>query len=264
MDEGTFLQKILFAKRKEIIIHQEKISLAELEAQVKMAPFPFNFSGALMGEKVRLIGEVKKASPSKGLLALRYDPGQLASIYCENGAAAISVLTEKDFFQGSLSHLKQVKASIEKFRTPVLRKDFLLDPYQLFEARANGADAALLIVAALDEGQLREMLSVAKGIWLQCVVEVHDHLELEIALRCGAEIIGINNRNLKTFEVNTNLAIELRPYIPGGKLIIAESGINSSSDIGPLKKQGINAILVGEALMKADNVALKVQELAGV
>lgn len=264
MAEDTFLQKILSSKRKEIVSHQDTIPLTELEAQVKTTPFPFNLSGALMGEKVRLIAEVKKASPSKGLLATKYDPALLASTYCENGAAAVSVLTETDFFQGSLAHLRQVKASTEKHRTPILRKDFLLDPYQLFEARANGADAALLIVAALDETLLGEMLSVAKSIWLQCVVEVHNYVELEIALKYGAEIIGINNRDLKTFEVNTNLAIELRPYIPAGKIIIAESGINSSADVSPLKKQGINAILVGEALMKADNIALKVQELAGV
>ena len=264
MAESTFLDNILFAKRKEIHKHRKKTSLNELEEQVKAIPFPLNLSGALMGERVRLIAEVKKASPSKGLLAPDYNPVELATVYCENGAAAISVLTEKDFFQGDLAHLKQVKAITQGYRVPVLRKDFLLDPYQILESKVNGADAVLLIVAALSEEQLSEMLWVAKKNWIQCVVEVHDNFELEIALKYGAEIIGINNRNLKTFDVNPNLAVELRSLIPPGKITIAESGISTASEIAPLKKIGINAVLVGEALMRSDNLAMKVQELSGV
>jgi indole-3-glycerol phosphate synthase len=146
----------------------------------------------------------------------------------------------------------------------VLRKDFLFDPYQLYEARANGADAALLIVAALEESQLREMLEVAQSIWLQALVEVHSEQELETALRCGAEIIGINHRDLKTFNIEMTLSLKLRPLIPAGRLIVAESGMSSAEDVLPLKQAGVNAILVGEAVMTARDPAAKVRELSSV
>jgi indole-3-glycerol phosphate synthase len=261
---GTILDEIIEAKRVELARHKATLSQAAIEEQVKTAPFPLNLSGALWGDKVRLIAECKKASPSKGLLAPNYDPVAMAMTYAENGAAAISVLTEGDYFQGNLEHLRAVKAAVGPMGVPVLRKDFLFDPYQLYEARANGADAALLIVAALEESQLREMLEVAQSIWLQALVEVHSEQELETALRCGAEIIGINHRDLKTFNIEMTLSLKLRPLIPAGRLIVAESGMSSAEDVLPLKQAGVNAILVGEAVMTARDPAAKVRELSSV
>jgi indole-3-glycerol phosphate synthase len=264
MTTGTILDKILEAKRVELARHKLETPLTELEGRIREAPFPLNLSGTMWGDRVRLIGEVKKASPSKGLLSARYQPAEIAAKYAANGAAAISVLTEADYFQGSLADLAAVKCAVSSAGLPTLRKDFLFDPYHLYEARACGADAALLIVAALGPGQLREMLAVAQSIWLQCLVEVHDEKELELALNVGAEIIGVNHRNLKTFEVDTSLSLRLMPLIPAGHIVIAESGIASAEDVVPLKRAGIHGILVGEALMTADDVGAKVQELAGV
>ena len=264
MKTGTILDEIMDAKRVELARHQAAVPQAELEECVKKAPFPLNLSGALWGDKVRLIAECKKASPSKGLLASNYDPVAMAMSYVENGAAAISVLTEADYFQGSLEHLRAVKDAVGPMNVPVLRKDFLFDPYHLYEARANGADAALLIVAALEEPLLRELMAVAQSIWVQTLVEVHNEAELEVALNCGAEIIGINHRDLKTFKVDTSLSLALRPMIPQGRLIVAESGMSTAADVVPLKGAGVNAILVGEAVMTADDPGAKVRELAGV
>ena len=261
---GTILDEIMKAKGVELARHKAAIPQADLEQQVKTTPFPLNLSGALWGDKVRLIAECKKASPSKGLLSPNYDPVAMARSYAENGAAAISVLTEADYFQGSLEHLHAVKAAVGPLNVPVLRKDFLFDPYHLYEARANGADAALLIVAALEESQLREMLAVAQSIWLQALVEVHNEEELGIALSCGAEIIGVNHRDLKTFNVDTSLTLKLRPMIPEGRLIVAESGMSTAEDVRPLKQAGVNAILVGEAVMTAADPGAKVRELASV
>ena len=261
---GTILDKILEAKRVELVRHKRETPLAELETRIREAPFPLNLSGALWGDRVRLIAEVKKASPSKGLLAADYDPAARASTYAANGAAAISVLTEADHFQGSLEHLAAVKAVVGPEGVPVLRKDFLFDSYQLLEARANGADAALLIVAALSPDQLRELLDAAQRIWLQCLVEVHDEQELETALSAGAEIIGINHRDLRTFDVDITLSSRLRPLIPQGRIIVAESGINSTEDVAALKRAGVHGILVGEALMTAGDTGAKVRELSGV
>lgn len=264
MTTGTILDQILETKRAEVERHRQAMPLSELEERVKTAPFPLNLSGALWGDKVRLIAEVKKASPSKGLLLADYDPAAIAREYAANGAAAISVLTEVEHFQGSLDHLRAVKDAVGPDGVPVLRKDFLYDSYQLYEARVNGADAALLIVAMLDEEHLREMLAVAQKIWLQALVEVHSEAELDVALACGAEIIGINHRDLKTFKLDTSLSVKLRGKIPQGRMVVAESGIFTADDVQPLKKAGINAILVGEAVMTAKDRPAKVRELAGV
>ena len=264
MTTGTILDEILDAKRAELARHKRDTPLGELETRARRAPFPLNLSGALWGDRVRLIAEVKKASPSKGVLAEHYDPAALAVRYAENGAAAISVLTEVDHFQGSLEHLQAVKQAVGPMAVPVLRKDFLFDPYQIVEARAYGADAALLIVAALDPELLRELLSVTQRYWLQALVEVHSEEELEVALNAGAEIIGVNHRDLKTFAVDTSLSLRLRPLIPPSRLVVAESGLSSAADVLPLKRAGVNGILVGEALMTSPDPAAKVRELAGV
>ena len=174
------------------------------------------------------------------------------------------MLTEVDHFQGSLEDLSSVKKTVHAQGIPVLRKDFLYDPYQIIESRAAGADAALLIVAMLEPTQLNELISAAKSVWIQPLVEVHNEHELEIALSADSEIIGINHRNLKTFSVDTSLSIRLKPHIPSGKMVVAESGIHSAEDVLPLKKAGINAILVGEALVTASDTTAKVKELAGV
>lgn len=261
MTTGTILDTILEHKRVEVARHKREAPLAEMEARAKATPPPLNFSGALWGDTVRLIAEVKKASPSRGVMAEHYDPVGLSTFYAENGAAAISVLTEADHFQGSLEHLAAVKAAVS---LPVLRKDFLYDPYQLVEARAWGADAALLIVAMLEPSLLSELMAAAQSVWVQPLVEVHNEAELEAALKANAEVIGINHRNLKTFNVDTSLSLRLRPLIPQGRVIVAESGIHSADDVRPLKAAGINAILVGEALVTAGDTATKVRELASV
>ena len=264
MRTGTILDKILEFKRIEVEKRKKETPIIELEMRVRDQPYPLNFSGALWGEKVRLIAEVKKASPSRGVMSENYDPIALSKFYAENGAAAISVLTEVDHFQGSLEDLSSVKKTVHAQGIPVLRKDFLYDPYQIIESRAAGADAALLIVAMLEPTQLNELISAAKSVWIQPLVEVHNEHELEIALSADSEIIGINHRNLKTFSVDTSLSIRLKPHIPSGKMVVAESGIHSAEDVLPLKKAGINAILVGEALVTASDTTAKVKELAGV
>lgn len=264
MNTGTILDKILSAKRVEVARHKRETPFAEIEAQARTAPFPLNMSGALWGDKVRLIAEVKKASPSKGVLVEHYDPVAQASAYAKNGAAAISVVTEADHFQGTLEHLRAVRQAVGPQGVPVLRKDFLYDPYQLLEARAAGADAALLIVAMLSPDQLNEMLAAAHGIFLQALVEVHSEDELHVALDAGAEIIGINHRDLKTFEMDMGLAVRLAGAIPQGRIIVAESGISRAGDVLPLKRAGVHAVLVGESLMTAPDPSAKVRELSSV
>ena len=264
MTTGTILERILDAKRGELERAKRETPMSELQERVKGAPFPLNLSGALWGESIRLIAEVKKASPSKGVIVADYDPAAIAAEYAANGAAAISVLTEVDHFGGSLAHLEAVKAVVGPQGLPVLRKDFIFDPYQLFESRAAGADAVLLIVAALSAGQLRELLAAAQTIWLQALVEVHDEAELETALGAGAEIIGVNHRDLRTFEVDLSLSLRLRPLVPAGRLLVAESGIEGAADVRRLKSAGFDGILVGEALLTAEDRPAKVRELAGV
>ncbi len=261
---GTILDKIFERKRVEVERLKREKPLSELESELKEQAPSLNFSGALWGDSVRLIAEVKKASPSRGVMAENYDPVGLSNFYAGNGAAAISVLTEVEHFQGSLDHLRDVKAAVGPKGIPALRKDFIYDPYQLYEARAAGADAALLIVAMLEQPLLEELMAAAHGLWLQPLVECHDEEEVERALQSGAEVIGINHRDLKTFTVDTSLSVRLRPLIPQGKIIVAESGIHAAEDVKPLKAAGINAILVGEALVTAGNTAEKVIELSSV
>ncbi len=257
----TILDRIVEAKRKELVRLKAATPLAELQARAAAMPPTLNISGALLGDGVRLIAEVKKASPSKGAFVDSYDPASLARTYAENGAAAVSVLTEVDHFQGNLGHLTAVKEATAPWRPPVLRKDFLFDPYQVYEARAAGADAILLIVAALNPAQLEEMLQLAQSLWLQCLVEVHDAAEVEAAVEAGAEIIGINNRDLRTFKTDLALTETLCPLIPRDKIVVSESGITAPEHVARVWKAGASAILVGEALMTAPDVGGKVREL---
>ena len=260
---STILTKIVNKKIERVREQKSAIPLSVLESSIPELALPRNFSGALWGPGVRLIAEAKKSSPSKGLLRSPYNPVSLACTYAENGAAAISVLTESDHFDGSLDHLTAVKNGLGDLGLPVLRKDFIFDPYQVVESRVAGADAILLIVGILDVSQIKELLGLCQSLWMQALVEIHSEKELDIALDAGADIIGINNRDLSTFETDVSLSQHLRPLIPEGKIVVAESGIKSREDINLLKKSRIDAVLVGEAIMTAKDVGTKVRELVG-
>ena len=258
----SILDEIVAAKRQELALQKEAAPLAALQEEIAAQPRPLNLSGALMGGGIRLIAEVKKASPSRGLLCPDFDPVRLAGVYAANGAAAISVLTDPRF-QGELGHLTMVKTSGASERAPVLRKDFLFDPYQVYEARAAGADALLLIAAIISPQQMQEMLDLSQQLWMQCLVEVHDEAELQMALDSGAEVIGINNRDLRTFTTDLAVTERLAPLVPRGKVIVSESGIGNREDLQRLRRARINAVLVGEALVTAPDVAEKVREITG-
>ena len=258
---ATILEKIVTAKKGEVEEQKRRISQAELESRVKDIGLPLNLSGALLGDRVRLIAEVKKASPSRGLLAENFDPKALARAYVDNGAAAISVLTDPRFL-GTLDDLEEVSQVAGAKRKPVIRKDFIFDPYQVYEARSRGADGLLLIAAILSPSHLAEMLSVCQELWMQALVEVHDEGELEAAVDAGAEIIGINNRNLHTFETHLSVTENLAGRVPRGKIIVSESGIFTAGHVSMLQGLGVNAVLVGEALVTAKDTAAKVRELA--
>jgi len=259
---ANILEDIVAAKRQEVEVQKEKVSLDALHKLMASQPKPLNLSGSLMGSGIRLIAEVKKASPSRGLLCPDFDPVRLASTYASNGAAAISVLTDPRF-QGELEHLGQIKKSGASQRAPVLRKDFIFDPYQVYEARAAGADALLLIVAVLSPQQIKDLLDLSTELWMQCLVEVHDEQELTTALDAGAEVIGINNRDLRTFTTDLAVTERLAPLVPRGKIIVSESGISNREHLRQLGSQRVNAVLVGEALVTAQDVGDKVREFTG-
>ena len=258
---ATILDQIVEVKARELERRTRDEPIEALKERIQSLPVPANLSGALMGDGLRLIAETKKASPSKGLLRDDYDPASLAKCYVENGAAAVSVLTEVDHFQGSLEHMSAVKEVVGPLGAPVLRKDFVFDPYQVYEARAYGADALLLIVAILTPERLRELLEVSQSLWLQALVEVHDEAELQAALDAGAEIIGINNRDLRTFNTDISLTDRLASLAPMGKIVVSESGIHSHDDMVRLRRGGAHAMLVGEAIVTAPDPGAKVREL---
>ena len=259
---ATILDEIVAAKREELSRQVWDVPLEALEERIDDLPAPLNLSGALMGDRMRLIAEIKKASPSRGLLSADFDPVGLATTYVENGAAAISVLTDPRF-QGTPDHLAAVKQTVQARGTPVLRKDFIFDPYQVYEARAYGADALLLIVDILAPEQLAELLALSGRLWMQCLVEVHTREQLEVAVGAGAEIVGINNRDLHTFKTDLGVTEGLAKHVPRGKVLVSESGISSKEDMVSLRKLGVHAALVGEAIITAPDVGAKVSELAG-
>ena len=254
----NILERIVTQRREDLAETLRQVPLSELEKGLASAPPPRDFASALNGDKVRLIAELKKASPSKGLLAPYYDPPSLAATYAQSGAAALSVLTEPHFFQGSLEHLAQARKAVE---LPLLRKDFLFDPYQVYEARCWGADAILLIAAILEKPLLAELLGLARSLGMEALVETHNEAEVERAVAAGARVIGINNRDLATFATDLAVTERLRPLVPQDRLVVSESGIHSRADVERLARCGVNAILVGEALMTAPSVAEKVKEL---
>ena len=258
----SILDKIVAAKREELADAKRVAPLAAVQQAVAEQPPPMSLSAALSGDGIRLIAEVKKASPSRGLLSPDFDPVRLAGAYVANGAAAVSCLTDPRF-QGELAHLSAIKQAGASGRAPVLRKDFLFDPYQVYEARAAGADGILLIVAILNPALLKELLETAQSLSMQCLVEVHDENELETAVEAGAEIIGINNRDLHTFTTDLAVTQRLAPQVPPGRVLVSESGIFTRDDLDRLKGVGVNAVLVGEAIVTAPDVGAKVRELSG-
>ena len=257
----NILDEIVTAKGKELAQVKASAPLAVVQERIAQRPNPLSLAGVLRGGEVRLIAEVKKASPSRGLLCPDFDPVQLASTYADNGAAAISVLTDPRF-QGEPEHLSGIKGSGVTGSAPVLRKDFIFDSYQVYEARAMGADAYLLIVAILSPAQLAELLAQGRELGMDALVEIHDEDELQVALDVGAEIIGINNRDLRTFKTDLSTTEDLAPLIPGEKAIVSESGIFTPEHLHRLGQLGVDAVLVGEALVTAPDAAAKVRELA--
>lgn len=254
-----FLDKIVAQKRKEVEERQKVVPLPALEDAIAHRTAPLDLAEALKSEGISLIAEVKRASPSKGDLNVNLDVVALAKSYAENGAAAISVLTEENYFKGSGQDLEAVKKALPK--VPILRKDFILVPYQLYEARAWGADAVLLIAAILEDNVLRQLVALSQHLGMQCLLEVHNEAELKRTLKCDARLIGINNRNLDTLEVDINVTRELRPLIPPECLVVSESGIKGREDIEKLKAWGVDAVLIGEALVTAKDIPARLKEL---
>ncbi len=233
---------------------------AMVQAEAALVPRPNDFVAALRrSNRVALIAEAKKASPSKGLLRPRFDPLELAATYVENGAAAVSVLTDTKYFQGRLEYLTQIKQQVKP--APVLRKDFIFHPYQIHEARAAGADALLLIAAVLKDKELADLLALTRKLQMTALIEVHNQAELARVLPLEPRLIGVNNRDLRDFSVDLNTCIELRRHVPPEICFVAESGIHTAADVARLAQEGIDAVLVGEALVKAKDVGRKVREL---
>lgn len=260
MRPAPILERILESRRASIEQLTANGGEAGLRRLVQAAPMARDFGAAVGGAGVALIAECKERSPSGGLLQRSYDPVSLARRYAANGAAAISVLTEPEFFGGSFDHLQAVRAAVEQ---PVLCKDFIVDSAQVMQARAVGADAILLIVAVLDDPELRELLALATSLGMTGLVEVHSEADIGRALNAGASIIGINNRDLGRMLTDRNTTARLRPLIPDGIAVVSESGIESRADIDALRQIGVDAALVGEALLRAPDLEAKVRELAG-
>jgi indole-3-glycerol phosphate synthase len=255
------LDDIVAYKKEELAATKLKTTLSEIKQRVTGEGPTRGFAQALsQGENIRLIAEVKKASPSRGVIRADFDPVKIAEQYQESGAACLSVLTEKKFFQGDLAYLGQIRKHVD---LPLLRKDFIIDEYQIHEARAFGADAILLIAACLERGQMQEYLGIAAELGLDVLVESHTYKELDKSLLAGAVLVGINNRNLMTFEVTLQTTLDLLKDIPDDRVVVSESGIRTRDDVVMLQKAGVDAILVGESLMREQDIGKKVKELLG-
>ena len=258
------LAKILKRKAERVAERKRVLSPAEAEKQVRALPSPrFNLLDVLRNDSphgIHVIAEVKKASPSKGVIRENFQPLEIAKAYAKGGASALSVLTEEDFFQGSDEYLKTIAAAVE---LPALRKDFITEPYQIFEAKLLGASAYLLIAACLEESTLRDLIALGRGIGLTPLVEVHNEVETETALRAGSVLIGINNRDLRTFHTSLDITFQLRKLIPPEIPLVSESGIFTRDDVLRLKAANVQAVLVGESLMRESDEAAKLRELLG-
>ncbi len=257
------LDEIIAYKRRELEQRKRAVPLAELKARGADQPPPVDLVGALSGRGVQLIAEVKRASPSKGVLCPDFDPVRLATTYAANGAAAISVLTDSHFFQGELEYLSRIRSAMGHASSaiPILRKDFVFDPYQVYETRAYGADALLLIAAVLSDRLLEELLALTCDLGMTALVEVHNEEEVRRTLRLHPRVVGINNRDLTDFKVDLTTFERLRALLPQEILTVSESGVHTGADVRRLEKMGANAVLVGEALVTASDVAAKVREL---
>lgn len=255
------LQKIVASCQAELEAQKRLKPPAEMRRLALEQPPPLDLAKALKGDGVKLIAEVKKASPSRGVIRPDFDPVKIALSYAASGAAAISVLTESSYFQGSLDHLKDIRKALGGNQPPLLRKDFIVDPYQVYQSRASGADSLLLIVAILAPEKLAELLDLSHRLGMNCLVEVHNESELETALKSDAQIIGINNRDLDTFKVDIATTGRLRPLIPQGRIVVSESGIRGRRDVEKMQKWRVDAILIGEWLMSAPDIAVRIKEL---
>jgi indole-3-glycerol phosphate synthase len=257
----TILDEIIQTKHREIAEAKARCPIDLLKSQLADAVTPRDFFAALAtAPPIRLIAEVKKASPSKGLIREDFNPVEIAKMYEAHGAACISVLTDKDFFQGSLSHLREVRAAV---RLPVLRKDFIVDPYQVYESRVAGADAVLLIAECLDSDRVKELHDLVCELGMTPLVEFHQPENLPMVVGVGAKLIGINNRDLNTFTTDINQTIQLRKVIPEDRLVVGESGINHRDQVLQLEEAGAAAMLVGESLMREANLGAAVDQLLG-
>ena len=259
---SDILNKIVAVKREEIVASMAQKPLAAMRFDAESRVLTRDFVGALRSKiaagQPAVIAEVKKASPSKGVLRADFIPADIAQSYAEFGAACLSVLTDKDFFQGSVDYLKQARASCS---LPVLRKDFMIDPYQIYESRVMGADCILLIAACLDDAQMQAMEALAFSLDMAVLVEVHDEAELERALKLKTPLIGINNRNLKTFAVSLDTTLSLVGKVPADRILVTESGIATPADVQQLRAAGVSTFLIGEAFMRAEDPGVALVQL---
>ena len=261
---SDILQRILATKAEEVAAAKAVLPLAEVAAQARAEAQPRDFLGAIRRKvhagKPAVIAEIKKASPSKGVIRQDFRTGEIAASYASHGAACLSVLTDRQYFQGEAEYLRQARAYCT---LPVLRKDFLVDAYQVYEARAMGADAILLIVGALSLGQMQEMEGIAGELGMAVLVESHDGAELEQALQLKTPLIGINNRNLRTFDVSLETTLDLLPRIGPERIVVTESGILAADDVATMQAAGVNTFLVGEAFMRAEDPGVALAGLFG-
>lgn len=264
MSIPTILKTILERKKQEVAERKQRLSLAEIRQQALSQPACRGFVRAIekkcMQGDAAVIAELKKASPSKGIIRAHFIPADIAVSYQKGGATCLSVLTDRDFFQGSDEYLQQVRNAVS---LPVLRKDFTLDPYQVYEARAIGADCILLIVDCLDDRQMHLLFELAQELGLDVLLEVHDRQQLERALALPSRLIGINNRNLHTFDVQLQTTLELLVYIPDDRIVVTESGIHNCDDVALMRAHNVNSFLVGETFMRDEQPGAKLSEMFG-
>ncbi len=261
---SDILNEIVAVKHTEVALAQARRPLAEVRADAESRVLTRDFEAA-MRQRIQaggsaVIAEIKKASPSKGVIRDDFEPADIAQTYAEHGAACLSVLTDQQFFQGKADYLKQARASCH---LPVLRKDFMVDPYQIYESRVMGADAILLIAACLDDAQLRDFEAIARALFMAVLVEVHDAAELDRALMLKTPLVGINNRNLRSFAVSLDTTLDLLPRVPADRLLITESGIQTRADVQRMRSAGVHGFLVGEAFMRAPDPGVAMAQLFG-
>ncbi len=255
------LDEIVKNSRHELEKKKLKVTPEKIRRLALAEPPTVDLAAALNKDRIGIIAEVKKASPSKGVICDDFDPIEIARSYVSGQASAISVLTENKYFQGSLDYLLAINRALGPTRPPLLRKDFIFDPYQIYESRVYGADALLIIVGILKSAELKLLLEMSHTLQMRCLVETHNPEEVNLAVKSGAVIIGINNRDLRTFEVDLTTTARLRPLIPADRIVVSESGIKTHSDMQKLRSWGVNAALIGESLMSSGDIAAKMKEL---